>query len=227
MDIDIVRKIKNYPLKASFNTLALRHKFSLTLFLLGLLATLVPHVTYAQPPLLAPELGPALVFESGISDYEDYLSQLNQDLTDEYYQRQAVQQAIRQQKLATAVGAYLASQRSPLAPYASTLVSLRNWKKITALANAESTLCRRYPLDKANCWGVGGSDLWDMGDNLGEGVIAMNRFLNKYPLRSTVKYSQMSFERMNGLYKQPPGDHWVNNNKSVYNDLVAIESSIE
>jgi hypothetical protein len=88
-------------------------------------------------------------------------------------------------------------------------------------------MCRRYIERLANCWGVGGSDLWDMGENLGEGVVAMNRFLNVAPMRSSIKYSQMNFEQMNGLYKQPPGDHWVYNNLEVYNELTALEKNLK
>ncbi len=227
MDLDIIKKIKNYSSKASFKTLALRHKLSLIIFLFGIVTTLVPHITYAQVVSPTSEPGPVLVFDSGNTDYDDYLIQLNQDLTDQYYQEQARQQAIRQQRLSAAVREYLQRQNSPLADYAQILVTLRNWKKIIALANAESTLCRHYPQDKANCWGVGGVNLWDMGNNLGEGIVTMNHFLNKYPLHSGVKYSQMSFERMNGLYKQPAAQHWVDNNQAVYDDLVAIEKSIE
>lgn len=170
---------------------------------------------------------PELIFDTGNTDYQDYLSQINQDLTDQYYQTQAQLAALRQQRLNQKVQIYLQEQGSPLADYASVLVSLRNWKKIVALANAESSMCEKYPVSTNNCWGVGGATLWTMGSNLGEGIVAMNHFLNMYPKHSRVKYSQMSFDQMNGLYKQPPADHWVNNNQTVYDDLVAIEQSVE
>jgi len=228
MNFDIVRKIKTSQFKASFSDLRLRDQFSLIIFLLGLLVTLIPqHVTYAQPVGLQAGSGPVLVFDSGTTDHDDYLAALGQELTDQYYQQQAQLHAIRLQKLTAQVRTYLEQRNSPLAEYAHVLVTLRNWKKITALANAESTLCRRYPTHLANCWGVGGADLWDMGDNLGEGVVSMNHFLNNYPRRSVVKYSQMSFEHMNGFYKQPAAQHWVDNNYAVYDDLVEIEKNVE
>jgi hypothetical protein len=133
--------------------------------------------------------------------------------------------AYEQQRLTQEVQAYLVSQRSPLAEYASTLVTLKNWKQIVALANAESTLCRNYPEALANCWGVGGSALWDMGDNLGQGVVKMNQFLNTNP-KGPVKYAQMSFDRMNGLYKKPAAAHWAYNAETVYDDLAQIENSL-
>lgn len=188
----------------------------------------MPHAALAQMDTAEQsEVGPALVFDSGNSDYQDYLDQRSQEMTDAYYQQQIILQAARQELLTQRVRAYLVAHRSPLAEYTATLVSMRNWKKITALSNAESTMCRRYPVATANCWGVGGADMWDMGDNLGQGVVAMNHFLNNYPKRSSIKYSEMSFERMNGLYKQPPRQHWIDNNQVVYDDLTAIEASVQ
>ncbi len=228
MDIDIIRKIKIPHLKASFETLALKHKLALIICLLSFSTTLMPHETYAanetkpQPT----DIQSILVFDLSNSNYQNYLDSVSQKLTEQYHQDQIQLQAMRQQKLTEVVQAYLENQGSPLANYASVLVTVRNWKKIVALANAESTLCRNYPVAKANCWGVGGAKLWDFGNNLGDGVIAMNHFLNHYPLSSQIKYSQMTFERMNGLYKQPPADHWVVNAKTVYNDLTSIEKNL-
>ncbi len=228
MDLDIIKLVKNAHFKASFETLPLRHKFFLFLFLASFLINLMPHAALAQMEKdQNPNGGPALVFDTGNSDYQDYLDQRSQEMTDLYYQEQIRLQAARQELLTQRVRAYLQDHGSPLAEYTSTLVSMRNWKKIVALSNAESSMCRRYPVGKSNCWGVGGADLWDMGSNLGQGVVAMNQFLNLYPKRSHVKYSEMSFEKMNGLYKQPAAQHWVDNNYAVYNDLVAIERSVQ
>ena len=222
--MDIVRIAKFIHIKASFATLAWKQKFFLIIFLFSLISTVLPHEAYAAF-LVTPNYQPVLLFDTSVG-VDNYLVQISQVATDRYYQQQLQQQVAQQTKLTQEVQAYLAEQGSPLAPYASTLVTLRNWKKIVALANAESTLCRNYPVTKANCWGVGGPNLWDMGDNLGQGIVAMNHFLNKYPRGSTVKYSQMSFARMNGLYKQPPADHWVNNGQTVYDQLSAIEAAL-
>ena len=222
--MDIVRIVKFTHVKASFAILAFKHKFFVLLFLLSLISTLLPHETYAAF-LVTSDYQPILVFDNS-DDYQDYLIRISQDATDKYYLEQMRLQTLKQQELTQKVYDYLIKQRSPLADYAATLVTLRNWKQIVALANAESTLCRSYPTTKANCWGVGGSDLWDMGDNLGEGCVTMNHFLNYYPKRSQVKYSDMSFERMNGLYKQPAAEHWQYNAQTVYDDLVAIEKSL-
>lgn len=229
MDLDIIRKIKQVHLKATFGSLALKHKFFLIICLMSFTTTLLPHETFAQiiPAAQGKDFGPVLVFDSGNTDLQDYFNQINQTLKDQYYQQQIIKQAIYEQALAAKVKAYLQQQGSPLADYASTLITLRNWKKIVALASAESSMCAHYPQGTSNCWGVGGARLWDMGDNLGQGIVAMNHFLNNSPLHSHVKYSQMSFEQMNGLYKQPPADHWVNNNQVAYDDLTAIEESLQ
>lgn len=227
MDLDIVHKIKFLHLKASFQTLALKHKFTIILILVSFVTTLMPHESYATPDQNdQPDQSPVLVFDLSDLGFNDYLDMRSLELNDLNYQEQIRQQAIKRKNLTAKVRAYLEKQGSPLAEYAAVLIILRNWKTIVALANAESSMCRKYPADTANCWGVGGANLWDMGNNLGEGLIAMNHFLNKYPLRSPVKYSQMTFEQMNGLYKQPPADHWLDNNKIIYDDLVAIEKSV-
>ncbi len=226
MDFDIVRKIKLSGLKAKFQTLNLKHKLFLMIFLFSLLATLVPHETYAAGNSNQTNPGPVLLFNLSVNDVNDYLETRSQELSDAYYKEQVRFQILRQQKLTEKIRSYLQAQGSPMAEFAQTLVTLRNWKKIVALANAESSLCRKYPTSKANCWGVGGANLWDMGNDLGQGIVSMNHFLNKYPLRSPIKYAQMNFDQMNGLYKQPPGDHWVYNGQSVYDNLLAIENSL-
>ncbi len=223
--MDIVRIVKSFHVRASYATLALKHKFFLLLFLVSLVPTLLPHETQAAF-LITKDYKPVLVFDTTNGDYRDYLIQLGQEATDQYYQQQLEAHVQQQLLLTKKVEDYLAEQRSPLADYAGTLITLRNWKKIVALANAESTLCRNYPTGKANCWGVGGANLWDMGDDLGQGIVSMNHFLNQYPRGSTTKYSQMGFDRMNGLYKQPAAEHWLYNAESVYDELSTIEKSI-
>lgn len=165
-----------------------------------------------------------MVFELG--SHFDYMEQLRL-VAMQTYQKQKLQQELEKQaRLAISLKRYLVKRNSPLADYSSVLIKQNNWKKIVALSNAESSMCRRYPVDKSNCWGVGGASLWDMGDDLGEGVVSMNKFLNNHPTRSKVKYSQMDFTIMNGLYKQPPADHWVYNNQIIYDDLTALERSL-
>jgi hypothetical protein len=117
---------------------------------------------------------------------------------------------------------YLSQRGSPLANCAELLVSLgANGDKILSLANAESGLGKRFIRSTYNMWGVGGG-YWKMGNSPCEAVQSMDNFLNEYPRRSAVKYSAMSIEQMNGLYKQPAARHWVNNNYAILNDLKAL-----
>lgn len=53
---------------------------------------------------------------------------------------------------------YLEQKGSPLAPSAAELLKNDNWKLVLAIANGESTLCKRQLYN--NCWGVGGA--WNL-----------------------------------------------------------------
>lgn len=212
------------PQKASFLSLPLKHKFVTLIALVSLAVWSFPHTTFASEAPKGSTSG-ALVFVIG--DKMVYLDKVfNFQLSQLYNKQQMDQEIDRQLELSNKLKAYLQENGSPLAAYSSTLIQLSNWKKIIALSNAESGMCKHYPTNKSNCWGIGGANLWYMGSNLGEGILSMNRFLNTYPANSKVKYSQMTFRQMNGLYKQPPAQHWVDNNQAIYNDLTAIENSL-
>jgi hypothetical protein len=201
-------------------------KLIVAVVLVTLTPLVVPHESIAAE--VEEEITIPLIFEVG--DAVDYVQNFQENLEQQSLQARhelAVTKLQKQLKLSAAVKQYLIANRSPLAEYSSILIQQNNWKKIVALSNAESTMCRHYVEATANCWGVGGSDLWDMGANLGEGIVSMNNFLNTAPRLSSIKYSQMNFEQMNGLYKQPARDHWVYNNLAVYNELIALEKAIK
>ncbi|MBI4363491.1 MAG: hypothetical protein HY545_01430 [Candidatus Doudnabacteria bacterium] len=216
--MDIIKKIK--PLKASFDKLSSVQKLGLLTILISLITLIVPHGVFAatkkEPSLL--------VFQIG--DYKEFLTTAERQAQLDYQTKQLEASLRKKLLLSEKIKNYLNQYNSPLASYSSQLLELKNWKKIVALANAESSFCRRYPTSKANCWGVGGANLWDLGDNLSEGIKTMDKFLNNYPKNSPTKYSQMGFERMNGLYKQPAADHWVENTQSVYDYLTMLEKSV-
>jgi hypothetical protein len=216
--MDIIKKVK--PAKASYETLSLKNKLLLVVTLVSFASIVIPHQTQAQTV----KQGDAMVFEIG--DYEDYLNGIEQQGLKKFSNEQIVAMLKKQIRLGEALRQYLITQNSPLADHANTLVQQNNWKKIIALSNAESSMCRKYIEATSNCWGVGGSNLWTMGENLDQAIVSMNRFLNNYPLRSSKKYTAMTFDEMNGLYKQPAREHWVVNNEVVYDDLTAIEASI-
>ncbi len=122
---------------------------------------------------------------------------------------------------------YLTQRRSPFAECVDQLVELQTADKILSLSNAESGLGKRAPVGKHNYWGVGGSNLWKMGNSVCEGVQSMDNFLNEFPRRSPIKYKDMSIDRMNGLYKQPRAIHWSNNNNVILNDLAGLKSQAQ
>ena len=219
--MDIITRIK--PLRATYESLGMIYKIVIALVLISLSSTVFPQQTIASETEIF--ISEEIVFEAG--DHTQFLDEIESEASKTLKHEVAVQKLQRQLKMNDVLKRYLTQKRSPLAEYSATILQQNNWKKIIALSNAESTMCRRYIEHLANCWGVGGSDLWDMGENLGEGVVAMNKFLNTSPRLSKVKYSQMNFEQMNGLYKQPPGDHWVYNNLEVYNELTALERSMK
>jgi hypothetical protein len=129
----------------------------------------------------------------------------------------------KRQLLNIKMEAWLKTKDSPLAEYTDVLLQQPNWKRILSIAQAESSLCKRYPADTANCWGIGGEKLWDLGNNLREGIVAANDFIENYPKSSKKKYKDMTIEEMNGLYKQPYGAHWSINNYNAILEINRIE----
>lgn len=220
--MDIIKKINLKSIRATHESFNMMYKLWIAAILISLTSIIFPHNVYAQEAVKVTDA--KIVFEVG--DHTQYISEQEEAASFQYRHETAVAKLQRQLHLGAALKSYLESKGSPLADYASTLIQQNNWKKIIALSNAESSMCRKYIPDTENCWGVGGSNLWDMGDDLGEGIVTMNNFLNNYPAKSQVKYTQMNFEQMNGLYKQPPADHWVYNNLEVYNELTSLERSV-
>ena len=218
----IEEKVEAFKLKS----FGLRFKMISAVVAVSLISIIVPHHSYADE--MDEHVMGRFVFEAG--DHTQFVEEVETgaSATAKQQRHEATVAKLRKQlRMNEALKKYLQENRSPLAEYSHVLLQQNNWKKIVALSNAESTMCRRYIEATSNCWGVGGTDLWDMGDNLGEGVIAMNNFLNTAPRKSNVKYSQMNFEQMNGLYKQPARDHWVYNNLQVWNELTALEKSVK
>ncbi|MDP2720465.1 MAG: hypothetical protein Q8O75_00790 [bacterium] len=223
MDIIHILKPKQYFIKASYDKLSNAHRLGILVLVISLFGLSLPQNT--TQPVDQSILEAELVFTYG--DHAEYLANLTDEAEKKYRIEKLWAELDKQRTLSGALTIYLKSYHSPLANHAETLIKTNNWKKIIALANAESSLCRNYPEHTSNCWGVGGTDLWDMGDNLSEGIVAMNNFLENSPKRSDIKYSQMTFEQMNGLYKQPARDHWLYNNQKIIDDLDAIERNIE
>lgn len=219
MDILQIIKPKIKPLKASYDKLSLKSKFFILFICVSLVGISLPHQTEAVGIKNS-----GLVFEIG--NYTDYIVSAKQVVIKRALENQRLAEQARKKKLSLLLEQYLKNAGSPLANHASTLISVEHWKKIIALANAESSLCRKYPEELANCWGVGGANLLKLGNNLDEAIITMNRFLARNPKKSQIKYAQMDFNQMNGLYKKPAADHWVINSEVVYQDLINLEQSL-
>jgi hypothetical protein len=217
--MDILKRIKNT--KASYENLPLKRKLMIFFLLVSLVGILLPNHAQIQSYTVTEK---DMVFYIG--NYEGRLAQLNFDVQKKYNYEKTVELLKRRIVLENKVEQFLLDNYSPLAGHTKVLMRQNNWKKIIALANAESTLCRRFPTGTNNCWGVGGNSLWQLGTGLDEGIIAMNRFLNTYPLRAAKKYSQMDYSEMNGLYKQPAADHWVRNNRVMEDALTRLENEI-
>src|SRR3989338_10181222 len=159
--MDIIRRIR--PIKASFVSLSSKHKLILITILVSLVSIIIPHESVAAQQQPAEQ---QLLFV--LNDHQEFLLTAQAEALDKFRSEQIEKEIRRQNRLAAKLESYLRSKRSPLAEYSLVLVHTKNWKKIIALSNAESNMCRRYPESTANCWGVGGANLWDMGDNLGE-----------------------------------------------------------
>lgn len=219
-NLDGVIKIK--PQKARYETLTTKTKLTILAALISLLNFIIPQISLAYE---SPQpVRPILVFQVG--DYLDFFKSIEKRVAKKVEHEKTISELRKQIRLNDEVKRYLQDRRSPLANSVSALMEQKNWKKIIALSNAESSMCLKYPIATANCWGVGGSNLWNMGNNLSESVVEMNNFLESHPLRGKIKYSEMSFQQMNGVYKQPAGEHWLYNNLAIYNDLSKIENRI-
>jgi len=121
--------------------------------------------------------------------------------------------------------AYLEAKNSPLASVSETLNQFPNYKLIIALANAESSLCKNLSAKRQalhQCWGVGGDNPWNFGDNWADAVKAMDRFLAEYPKGFARKYQDWSATELNGVYKQPEAAHWAEAVNQILNELKDI-----
>jgi len=80
---------------------------------------------------------------------------------------------------------FLASNNSPLEPYAKVIVDAADkynldYRLITAIAQKESGLCRVIPVDSYNCWGWGIHSAGTLGfDNFEEGIETVSKGLRE------------------------------------------------
>lgn len=151
---------------------------------------------------------------------------VNEILEINYVQAQEV--SVERSKLEISLRDYLKSKNSPLVSATDTLITLPSWRRILALSNAESSFCKNLSdnrLKLHQCWGVGGSEPWDFGDNWDEAVVNMQAFLNNYPGKNNPnqpKYIDWTYVQMNGVYKQPAANHWLVNIYTIEEELKNI-----
>lgn len=122
---------------------------------------------------------------------------------------------------------YLTAKRSPMANCTDVLTKLDTHEKILSLSAAESSFGKRTTKGTFNYWGVmQGRGLKKMGNSPCEAVVNMDKFLNEYPRRSAIKYDDMTYAQMCGIYKVPckekSSHHWVKNNNQIISDLRAL-----
>lgn len=126
-------------------------------------------------------------------------------------------------ELNSRVQAYLESKNSPLARYTDLLLEQKNWQRIISISNAESSMCLRVSANVAtNCWGLGGSKLWDLGDTFEEAIPAIELALETQPAKAKVKYADMTIAQMNGIWNQPKTTSWIANNSVVLEELAKL-----
>ena len=89
---------------------------------------------------------------------------------------------------------------SRLVDYVDVLAEQEQWRKITAIAFVESTMCKNH--DYNNCWGITYSKGLAKYPTLKEGIVDTNRVLMK-------SYASKTYEQMNGIYVQPKNPRWV------------------
>lgn len=203
-------------MKLSLSLGSLVQKSSAVLLLLATVTWIFPQSALGASPKNQ-DSGGSLVFDAKQKD------ELQKNFTGLSYEE--VYKDSAEYKLEVALKEFLEQKGSPLAQCSDILVKQNNWKKILALANAESGLGKKYPKSLNNLWGVGGANLWKMGNNICEGVVSMNNFLNAYPKKG-VKYSEMSYKKMNGFYKQPAAPHWEKNIYYITDALEDLEQEI-
>lgn len=99
---------------------------------------------------------------------------------------------------------------SPLVNYVDLLAEQPQWRKITALAFVESTMCKRHYYN--NCWGITYRSKLAKYPTFAEAIIDTNRVLMK-------SYADKTYEQMNGVYVQPKNPNWLRGAKQIEAEL--------
>jgi hypothetical protein len=113
--------------------------------------------------------------------------------------------------------AYLKSKNSPLAAHVDALSDQTQWKLIIAIADAESSYCKRKELN--NCWGIGGA--WNLKayDNYDQAIADVNRILEQHYIAAGLT----SPDTIENKWVGHPNDNWETAADQVMDDLKNVQ----
>jgi len=113
--------------------------------------------------------------------------------------------------------AYLKSKNSPLAAHVDALSDQTQWKLIIAIADAESSYCKRKELN--NCWGIGGA--WNLKaySNYDQAIADVNRILEQHYIAAGLT----SPDTIENKWVGHPNDNWEAAADQVMDDLKNIQ----
>lgn len=114
---------------------------------------------------------------------------------------------------------YLAAKHSPLASHVDAISLQSQWKLIIAIAQAESSSCKKYPEYSANCWGVGGANNLMQFSDLDSAIAHVNGLLEN-------KYIAKGLTSPHALAKKwvgHPNDNWEQAVQQELNNLQSIQ----
>ena len=114
---------------------------------------------------------------------------------------------------------YLTVKGSPLADHVSAISGQSQWKLIVAIAQAESSSCKKYPEHTSNCWGVGGASNLMQFPNLDAAIAHVNQLLE-------TKYVSQGLDSPGKLVKKWVGhsnNQWEQAVQQVLNSLQNVQ----
>jgi hypothetical protein len=113
--------------------------------------------------------------------------------------------------------AYLKSKNSPLADHVDALSEQTQWKLIIAIADAESSYCKRKELN--DCWGIGGA--WDLKaySNYDQAIADVNRILEQHYIAAGLD----SPDQIEYKWVGHPNDNWEAAADQVMDDLKNVQ----
>gem|GEM_PF-5342581 len=114
---------------------------------------------------------------------------------------------------------YLAAKNSPLADHVDAISAQSQWKLIVAIAQAESSSCKKYPQHTSNCWGIGGANNLMQFPDLDAAIAHVNQLLeNKY-----VSQGLDSPQKLVNKWVGHPNNQWEQAVSEVLDNLKNVQ----